>query len=88
MGLWILVNVVYEYFTGTLSSEIEIDWSKINHKNLVALLLALPIPLHVISIGLIIQKKWLYPKIRKVAWIAITASGIWLGMALLVKLMF
>lgn len=49
------------------------------------LLLALPIPLHVIFIGLIIQKKWLPEPWHKPVWVGITGSGIWLGISLAMR---
>lgn len=51
-----------------------------------ALLLALPVPLHIIFIGLIVQKKWLSPPWARFAWIGIVSSGMWLGASLLVKM--
>lgn len=52
------------------------------------LLLALPVPLHVIFIGLIVQKKWLSPPMARMAWIGIVTSGVWLGIALAIRLFF
>ncbi|MCJ2165545.1 MULTISPECIES: hypothetical protein [unclassified Pseudodesulfovibrio] len=50
-----------------------------------ALLLSLPVPLHVVFIGLIIQKQWLTRGMARFAWIGIVVSGLWLGAALAVK---
>ena len=50
--------------------------------------LSLPVPLHVISIGLILQRRWLSAGWSKFAWIAIVTSGLWLGVALVVKMLF
>ena len=52
-----------------------------------ALALALPVPLHVIAVGLIVQKRWLSPLWARVAWYAVVISGCWLGVALAVKLL-
>lgn len=49
------------------------------------LLLALPAPLHVVFIGLILQKRHLTAPWRRFAWVGITASGIWLGISLAVR---
>lgn len=51
-----------------------------------ALGLTFPVPLHVISIGLILQRRWLSSGWSKFAWIAIVTSGLWLGAALVVKM--
>jgi hypothetical protein len=53
---------------------------------LFALCLSLPVPLHVISVGLIIQRKWLTPLWSRIAWFAVVLSGCWLGIALVIKL--
>jgi hypothetical protein len=55
---------------------------------LFAIGISLPVPLHVISIGLFLQKKWLPPRWVIFSWIAIVLSGCWLGVAFLVKLFF
>jgi len=49
------------------------------------LLLSLPVPLHVIFIGLIIQKKYFTPPWQRFAWIGITGSGVWLGISLAIR---
>lgn len=50
------------------------------------LLLSLPIPLHVIFIGLIMQKRWLSPGMARFAWVGIVTSGLWLGASLLYRM--
>jgi hypothetical protein len=51
----------------------------------IVLALALPVPLHVIAIGLIVQRRWLSARGAQFAWIAIVGSGTWLGVALVVR---
>ncbi len=51
----------------------------------IALALALPVALHVIAIGLIVQRRWLSVPWKRFAWIAIVSSGCWLGVALVVR---
>ncbi len=50
-----------------------------------ALGLALPIPFHIISIGLFVQKRWLSPRWARIAWFAIVISGCWLGVSLAIR---
>lgn len=50
-----------------------------------ALGLSLGVPLHVISVGLVLQHKWLPPRWAYTARIAVVISGCWLGAALGVK---
>ena len=50
-----------------------------------ALGLGLPVPLHVIAIGLVLQLRWLSPWWTKFAGWAIVISGCWLGLALAIR---
>lgn len=86
VGLCMLVFVLHDGMNGVLAGRFfpEIDHAPPHHWG--GLLLALPVPLHVIFIGLIIQKRWLSPPWARFAWFGITASGVWLGISLLVKL--
>jgi hypothetical protein len=51
-----------------------------------ALALSLAVPFHVISIGLILQRRWLSDRWARVAWFSIVISGCWLGAAIAAKL--
>lgn len=84
-GVGLLVKVFILFYTGTLSDDIHAEWAGDDSKNIYSLLLALPVPLHVISIGMIIQKKWLSPLLGKIAWFSIVTSGVWLGISLFIK---
>ena len=87
VGTAVRIRTVYHFFTGALALEINPAWKTVFPYPLYALALKLPVPLHVISIGLIIQKKYLSPVWVRIAWYAIVISGTWLGIALAVKLM-
>lgn len=50
-----------------------------------ALGLSLGVPLHVISVGLVLQQKWLPSLWANAARIAVVVSGCWLGVALGIK---
>ena len=54
-------------------------------QNLYAAGLGLPIPLHIISVGLILQLRWLSPIWAKGARWAVGVSGCWLGLALAIR---
>lgn len=86
VGLCLLGLVVLNAYEDTLAAKYFPEIAHTARHRLFALLLALPVPLHVIFIGLIIQKRWLTPPMARFAWIGITASGLWLGAALAVKL--
>lgn len=87
-GLFLLARVFYNAATGSLVAQLftqseESFWIL----NSCALGLKLPVPLHVISIGLILQRGRLSPRFAKAAWIAIVVSGCWLGGALAIKML-
>ncbi len=74
VGLCLLAKILYNAITSPLVLD-----------TVYALGLALPIPFHVISIGLIVQKRWLSPGWVKIAWFAIVISGCWLGVSLAIR---
>lgn len=47
--------------------------------------LDLPIPLHIISVGLVIQLRWLSLGWARIARWAVVTSGCWLGLALTIR---
>lgn len=73
---WSVGGLAPEYFPG-------VKHSTMHHVG--GLLLGLPIPLHAIFIGLIIQKRHLSPDWGRWAWIGISASGVWLGISLAIR---
>ena len=85
VGLGLLVLVVVDWHNGLLVAELFPDVEHTPRLHIYSLLLALPVPLHVIFIGLIVQKKWLSPALARFAWVGISSSGVWLGISLLVK---
>jgi hypothetical protein len=84
-GLIVLLRVVYDAAVGSLPMKVfdtpQTTWVL----GLCALGLELPIPFHMISIGLIIQRRWLRPPWDRISWFAIVISGFWLGAALAAK---
>ena len=86
-GLLLLAKVIYNAVTGSLSvrlfSRSQGSWLL----TMYALGLSLPIPFHVISVGLILKRRWLSPFWAKAAWPAVVMSGCWLGVALGIKLL-
>ncbi|MBN2432572.1 MAG: hypothetical protein JXQ27_13940 [Acidobacteria bacterium] len=47
----------------------------------------LPVPFHVMAVGLFLQRFRLSPRWRRFAWWAVVVSGVWLGLALLARWM-
>ncbi len=85
-GLVLLILVLYKAATGTLSNTVFVSSADSSIWNVTAIGLSLPVPLHVISIGLLLQKKWLPHRWVKISWIAIVLSGCWLGMGVFIKM--
>ncbi|QJB55777.1 hypothetical protein [Pseudodesulfovibrio sp. zrk46] len=87
IGLMLLVMVFVDWWTGYLAMKFFPEESHDAHHHLFGLMLALPVPLHVIFVGLIVQKKWLSPPMAKFAWVGIVSSGLWLGASLAIRML-
>ena len=86
-GLLLLAKVIYNAVTGSLSVQLFSRSQGSWLLTMYALGLSLPIPFHVISVGLILKRRWLSPFWAKAAWPAVVMSGCWLGVALGIKLL-
>ena len=87
VGLFLLAKILYDAATGALSAQLFAASPESWTRHAAALGLGLPLPFHIISVGLILKRKWLSPLWRKIAWIAAVVSGCLLGVALLIKLL-
>ncbi len=87
VGIVLLVGVPYQAVNGSLATRFFAQSQPSSIASLHALMLGLPAPFHVISIGLILQRRWLSSLWARVAWIAIVGSGCWLGASLAVRLL-
>jgi hypothetical protein len=87
-GLFLLGRVICQAATGGLAAQYPALPPGLRAYGLLALGLSLPVPMHVIAVGLILQKKWLARGWVRPAWWAVVFSGCWLGAALLFKLAY
>ena len=87
VGLFLLAYTLYGTVSGSLAIRFFNGAQRPWMYDLYALCLMLPVPLHVISIGLIVKRKWMPPFWSRAAWPAIILSGCWLGAALAVRYM-
>jgi hypothetical protein len=87
VGVLLFAKVIYEAATGSLSAELFARPKGSWLLTLYALALSLPVPFHVVSVGLILRRRWLSPAWARVAWVAVVTSGCWLGAALAIKLL-
>lgn len=85
VGCVLLVNTLADWVLGNMAARFFPDSEPSSGFHFAGLLLALPVPLHVIFVGLIIQKRWLSPTWTRFAWIGVASSGVWLGISLLVR---
>jgi len=85
VGLLLFARIIHDAAAGSLTAPVfgrpQVSWTC----QIYALGLALPVPFHVISVGLILQRRWLSPPWARGAWIATVISGCWLGLALGIK---
>ncbi len=87
-GLFLLGRVICQATTGGLAAQYPALPPGLHAYGLLALGLSLPVPMHVIAVGLILQKKRLARGWARLAWWAVVFSGCWLGAALLFKLAY
>ncbi|MEJ2634348.1 MAG: hypothetical protein P8184_03535 [Calditrichia bacterium] len=86
VGIILLIRVFYHAAAGALVfrhfHQMEIAW----FHHIYAVALSIPVPFHVISVGLVLRKRWLSPLWQRIARVAVVVSGCWLGAALGVKM--
>jgi succinate dehydrogenase/fumarate reductase cytochrome b subunit len=87
VGLFLLVKILYNAASGSLAAQLVAASQESWIERMAALGLSLAVPFHVISVGLILQRRWLSPPWTRAAWIAVVVSGCWLGLALGIKLL-
>jgi hypothetical protein len=87
-GLFLLGRLVCQAVSGGLAAQYPALPPALSAYGLLALGLSLPVPMHVMAVGLILQKKWLTRGWARLAWWAVVFSGCWLGAALLFKLAY
>lgn len=87
-GLFLLGRVICQAASGGLAAQYPTLPPGWRAYGLVALGLSLPVPMHVIAVGLILQKRWLAHGWARLTWWAVVFSGCWLGAALLFKLAY
>ena len=86
-GLFLLIRLLFSAASGNLAAmyfaEPQGSWMR----NVFALGLGLPVPLHVISVGFFLQLRWLSPFWAKLARIAVVVSGCLLGVVLGIRVL-
>ena len=85
IGLFLLGRVLYYGLNGVLAQQYFAPPQGSVIQNAGALGLGLPIPLHIIAVGLVLKLRWLSPAWARGARWAVVGSGCWLGLALAIR---
>ena len=85
-GLYLFAGAIYGTANGSLPAQLFPESQESVSNSLVALALGLPVPFHVISVGLLLQRRWLPNSWAGISFWAVVISGGWLGVAIGIKL--
>ena len=85
IGFFLLVRVLYYGLSGVLAQQYFTTPQGSMIQNIYAFGLSLPIPLHIIAVGLVLQLRWLSPTWARATRWGIVLSGCWLGLALAIR---
>jgi len=86
VGLFLFARMIYGTVNGSLAAQLFPESQESVSNTLVAISLGLAVPLHVISVGLLLQRRWLPSSWARICFLAVVISGCWLGTAVGVKL--
>ena len=86
VGLFLFARMIYGAANGSLVARLFPESQESVWYTAAALVLALPVSFHVISVGLVLQRCWLPPSLGRISFLAAVFSGCWLGAALGFKL--
>ncbi len=81
-----LVRTIVMSVTGSLGAQVLPQLEPSFLRAVFAVCLSLPLPFHIISIGMVLQRRWFSSRWGRIAWIAILVSGLWLGASLVLKM--
>jgi hypothetical protein len=84
-GILLLVRVLVESADGSLPRKFFPQAQESWIITAAALMLSLPVPFHVISVGFVVQRRWMAAPWAKVVWWTTVISGLWLGGVLVIK---
>jgi hypothetical protein len=82
VGLYMFARIIYGAATGSLPAQLLPESEAAVWYTIAALVLALPVPFHLISVGLLLQRRWLPHFWARISFLAAVISGCWLGAAL------
>jgi hypothetical protein len=82
VGLYLFARMIHGAANGFLVARLFTESQESAWYTAAALALALPLPFHVISVGLLLQRRWLPHFWARISFLAAVISGCWLGTAL------
>ena len=85
IGVFLLGRGLYYGLSGVLAQHYFTQSQGSVIQNVYALGLSLPIPLHIIAVGWVLQLRWLSPAWARATRWGIVLSGCWLGIALAIR---
>lgn len=85
VGVYLFAMMIYGSVNGSLAAQLFPESPESVSNTVVALALSLPVPFHVISVGLLLQRRWLSQSWARIAFLAVVISGCWLGVAIGMK---
>lgn len=86
VGMFLFARMIYGALNGSLAARLVHESQGFGSNNVIALALGLPVPVHVISVGLLLQRRRLSHSWARIAFLAAVISGCWLGVALVTKI--
>ena len=86
VGIYLFARMIYGAVNGSAAAQLVHESQGFVSNTVIALALDLPIPFHLISVGLLLQRRWLPHSWARIAFLAAVISGCWLGIALMSKI--
>ena len=86
VGIYLVAMMIYGIVNGFPAVLVVHESQGFGSNTAIALALGLPVPFHVISVGLLLQRRWLSHSWARIAFPAAVISGCWLGVALVARI--
>ena len=85
LGLYYFIEFIYLIVNGKLDTGVISTTSSGNNESLYAVLLTIPLPVHLMTVGLYLQRNLFTLNNARLIKILVIGSGLWLGLAYIIK---